>query len=355
MRHSFRSAAVVSLLIAPFLLGAMTHQCGAQPQSASIVEAVRSGADVSLSGETVDSITAGRDVHLKDVTVRGMTTAGRTVRAENSVLSAPLTAGRDVSLVRCPEARDVTAGQTLLMEAVQADGSLRAGRSVVLRQSAVQGDVTAGDYIDANDSRITGVLRIGGTTPTRLENSEVGDIRVSVPFDRSDITTGGGVFIGSGVVVSSNATVQAGNGQTTIHISEGGLSSVNGYTVKGASGKTTVLTPDGAVYINGKRIGAEGPATYDQYRARTQKAPLVQGPGWPTPTGAGGDSQVKSHGKASGSGEKNAPEQRIELLSGTRVSGVIVFEGGNGVVVVYPGAKLAQSPEGARVIRVPIP
>ncbi len=136
--------------------------------------------------------------------------------------------------------------------------------------------------------------------------------------------------MGSGIVIGGNNTA-------TVRVGSTGLSAINGFTVKGAMNQTTVITPEQSIYVNGRKVSGEGPASYQAYQAANPEAPTVYGPGW--------DPSVvsSSHKAATGNSKKKAENKPVvnvlELRNGSTVSGQVQFDSGYGKIVVYPGSQ----------------
>lgn len=354
-------AVVISLLWhtseAPAHQEFMFPDNGASGEAFSAGAIVNSGLDVSLAAQEVQAANAGRDVILRGTTVRRNVAAGRQIQATDCTVQGSLSAGRDVELNHCRSVMRVTAGRDVSLSGTRVESGIEAGHRVRLNDSSVEGDVKAGSGADLKNSRIAGTLYLT-TDRLRLDGSRVTHIRIgeaysmvaqggstgiSINSNGNSVNIGTGVNTGSiignnsiqvqgGGIVSRNGFIGTGNGMGNAMISVGpsSVSNVNGYTVKGASDRTTVITPQGSIYVNGARVSGLGPKTYREFVAMNPDAPAIRGPGWVS----GGAAPVSSS-----PGSEVMPEQVIELVNNSVIAGEVVFEGGNGKILIHPGSE----------------
>lgn len=290
-----------------------------------------SGLDVTLSSQTLSEAAAGRDISLSNVVVEGKLSAGRNVACQGCTLSGSVSAGRDVILEQCPQVHSIASGRNAELRQTQVLSLVSSGNDISLQDVQVESDIHAGNQIQAGNSTIKGVLALGGHY-ARLDHSTAREVRFvenGSGFQNSGnhINT----IIGNGGSMHGSTIISRG-GTSSVHVGPGSLSSVNGYTIKGAVNQTTLITPDQAIYVNGRKVSGEGPSHYGQYLTQHPGAPMVQGPGWSMEL-ASGKADDKVHKQ-----DSKIPVNILELTNNSAIQGQIVFESGYGKVIVHEGS-----------------
>jgi hypothetical protein len=292
--------------------------------------------NVTLGAEETGNVTVGGNVVLNGTTVDGHVLAGRGVDARQCTILGNLSAGRDVTLEGCHSVMSLFAGRsaTLANSTIQKD--VQAGRNLSLEDVVIHGNAEAGHNVTLNSATIDGTLSTA-TPLLILSRSTLNHIRFQVPRGSVSIS-GNGVIMGAGSVVSGNGvSITSMEGRTQVRIGNSGTSSINGYTIKGASGQTTVMTPDNSLYVNGSKVHGDSPETYAQYQEQHPEAPHVVGPGW-IATGSSGDLPALPE-----------PDQILELRDHSVVNGDITFEGGHGKIIVTAGSRFLGEVHGGTV------
>lgn len=295
-----------------------------------------SATDVLLSSQQLTSASAGRDILLNGVVVDGKLAAGRNINCQDCTISGSVAAGYDVQLERCAQVRSVASGHDAALAASRVLSHLSSGNDVHLDDVTVEQTLQAGNQVTARNSTVSGLLSLGGNTAT-LDHSNAQEIRFS-----KDMAWGGGMSNNSSIHI--NRGILGGNvvigghsqGQSRVSVGPNSLSSVNGYTIKGGSEQTTVITPSQSIYVNGHRVTGSDPQTYAAYRADHPDAPQVQGPGWKDGGSLGEQASAKPH-------KKNVNEPVVNILNLTNnsvVQGPVVFESGYGKVRIEKGSQL---------------
>jgi len=284
--------------------------------------------DAVLSGLTSPgALSAGRDIDCRVCRVDGNVSAGRNVRLEQSSQVGSIAAGNDVWL----------ANSRVL-------GSISAGHAITLSQSQVQGSLSTGSEAALQDSSVQGSLSQGGHH-LKLDGSTIGQ---NVYFQGASVSN-----VSDNAIFNNGSTIVSSGSVTRLHYQRGGsfvrvgthsLSRVNGYTVQGAEGQTTVITPQQSIYVNGQKVSGEGPKTYAQFQADNPSAPVVEGPGWPdaasTATSGQQEQQSAARHKTT-TGQAHPPVQNwLELSGNSQINGQVVFESGYGQVLLHPGSWL---------------
>ncbi len=301
-----------------------------------------------LGNEQVQTVSAGRNVTLNGTQVLGNVMAGREVEGSNCSIQGSLMAGRDVQLSNCSSVAAVSAGRALNLSNTTVNGNVSAGTAMTLSGATIHGNASAGGEVSLRNTRIDQTL--SATVPRLvLDSTTVDSIKLGAP----STALNNGVFISSNNnshVITNNSVITSGNGivingrsgNNLVTVGPGSLSNVNGYTVKSSATQTTVITPDGSVYVNGSKVSGDGPASYSEYRTQFTQAPNVHGPGW-------SDDGVSTRNPE----EMGAAmaEQVVELTNNSVVTGNITFEGGRGRVIVHNGSRFEGTVEGGTVQR----
>lgn len=290
-----------------------------------------SGLDVTLSSQTLSTAAAGRDISLNNVVVEGKLAAGRNISCQGCTISGSVSAGRDVLLERCPQVYSISSGRNAELRQIQVLNQVSSGNDITLQDVTVETGLQAGNQVHAGNSTIHGSLSLGGHY-AKLDHSTAAEVRF---IENGSVFNGTGNHITSmvstGNLVNGNVTISRG-GSSYVHVGPGSLSSVNGYAIKGAANQTTIITPEQAIYVNGRKVSGDGPVQYEQYRAQHPGAPVVQGPGW-----AAGQTTDLADAKT-GKSDSKVPVNVLELTNNSVIHGPVVFESGYGKVVVYPGS-----------------
>lgn len=282
-----------------------------------------SATDLQISTQDIDSASVGRDMQLHAVQVDGKLSAGRSVTCTECHILGGVSAGHDVTLEGCPEVRHVSTGRNAEVTRSRVASHIAAGHDVILNNATVEQRVSAGNQVIAEKSSVKGLLSLGGHY-ARLDNSQAGDVLFSQAI--------------TGSVVSSGIQITSGN-SANVNVGPGSLSSINGYTVKGAMSQTTVITPEQDIYVNGAKVSGEGPANYAEYRTRHPEAPSVRGPGWATDSPVAGKAVAKSASKAKADMASKTVVNVLELANGSVVSGQVQFDSGYGKIMVRQGSE----------------
>lgn len=306
-------------------------------------------------------VQAGREVTVINSIVNGYVQAGREITATNSTLQGDAQAGREMTLTNVLAQRGIKAGRDLMITGSQISGhsqsgrdatvisstlvSLSVGRDVSLRGSTIAGLLeAASNELIIIDSQV-GSLRLnpglGNDLNVMVFNGAVGSFSTigqvtvigSTPGG-SRISMGGGSIVmtaGGGVSISGN----------NVRVGVGGQTNVNGFQISGSLGRTTVVTPEGSVYVNGAKVSGDGANTFADYKTTNSRTPNIDGPGW-------SDGARTSGGQAAVPQE---PTQVIILRGNSSISGIVVFVGGNGKIVVERGAQFTGTVQGGVVER----
>jgi hypothetical protein len=271
--------------------------------------------DVLLSGlNTAGALAAARDIHCRDCQVQGNVSAGRDIRFEASPQVGSIAAGRDVALTE-----------------TQVSGSISAGHEVTLAKSRVQGNLSTGSLADLKNSAVQGTLALGGP---RL-NLDASTVARDVYFQGAHSQ---GSTISQIAGYSGGSLIRHHNGGSFVRVGPNSLSRVNGYTVQGGSGQTTVITPGQSIYVNGRKVSGEGPKTYTEARQDDSAAPMVEGPGWSSEQKSSSAAGPDASTQASSAGQPVV--NWLELSHNSQINGQVVFESGYGKVLLHPGSRV---------------
>ncbi|MBY0405060.1 MAG: hypothetical protein K2X66_14260 [Cyanobacteria bacterium] len=222
--------------------------------------------------------------------------------------------------------------------------------------SSTNGDIILGKgFVDGNVSTVHGKVILisaiikGSLTLAskhfKVNNSTINGITLKVPAEQKNNVTlscGGNVTIsyGNSIVVGPNAVIGGQNMGNVIKLLPGARIWENGFNVSATQTETSLITPDGTIYVNGDKVNGPGANTYAEFKKNNPKAPPLQGPGWK-------DEGVK-HPKPDTPPVEvaKAPDQILELESQAIITGDIVFESGNGKLILHPGATFTGKVEG---------
>lgn len=282
-----------------------------------------SATDLQLSTQEIDSASVGRDLLLHAVQVEGKLAAGRNVTCTECQILGGVSAGHDVLLEGCPEVRHVSTGHNAEVTRSRVAANISAGNDVILNDTTVEQRISAGNQVMAEKSNVKGLLSLGGHY-ARLDGSQAADILFSQ-----------GTYTSSSSTSSSSGIQITGGNYANVNVGPSSLSSINGYTVKGAMNQTTVITPEQSIYVNGGKVSGDGPKTYGEYRAAHPEAPSVHGPGWTS------DSPVSAKPVAKGKVDKTPKTviNVLELANGSTVTGQVQFDSGYGKILVRKGSE----------------
>lgn len=350
-----RNTAILLSLLA--LMATGRHSAGAADNSSVVIGAASGagGSDPGVSLRRMASAASGSDLLLNDVMIDGRLAAGRDVACRNCVIEGSVAAGHDVQLERCERVSSVSSGHDAGLIASRVLSHVSSGHNVILEDATVENGLQAGNHVEAQRSTIKGVLALGGHT-LRLDASTADEIRFAGTGGgnyRISNSFNSGIIIGNSII-GNNSVIVGGNrifgrsGSSHVSVGRNSLSSVNGYTIKGAPDRTTVITPDQGIYVNGRRVSGSGPKTYAEYAAANPGAPGVQGPGW---ADNGGD-DVSNSGKSSSGASGNAVVNTLELVNNSVVSGPVVFESGYGEIRVESGSRFTGKVTNGRVVHI---
>lgn len=302
--------------------------------------------DRVLGSGPINRVLSGRNVVLNGTSVLGSVMAGRSVKATNCHIRDSLSAGRDIELNGCNTTESISAGRRVALSHTTANRNVTAGSDLTLVHSIVNGNVTARRVAAIENSRIGETLSVANSRLV-LDGSQVHNIQLARPEiamvvtgNQSNVSINHGVISSGGgnlIVNGNRVIVSPGYGQTIAAFGSGSVSNLNGYTVRSLQDKTTVITPDGNVYINGRKVSGDGPELYSDYQARDPGAPRIQGSGWP-------DNQALEENSPS-----SEPVQIVELVRNSIVTGLVRFEGGHGKIIVYKGSRFEGRVEGGLV------
>lgn len=309
-------------------------------------EQIFSARDISAGNQQFESITTGRDAILKGTSVSGNIQVGRSLKAQHCRIQNQLTVGRDATLDHCTLVSNIQAGRNLILENTTVEHDVEAGRQLKLLNAVIKGNASAGGAVEIRNSKIGNTLSAAAPY-LALHQATLNHLHLHQPYSAvqtqfSTPVSRQTVFSNQGVVVTGrvhNSVLQHHGGKATVAVGAHSVSHVNGYTVKSTEQQTTVLTPHGAIYVNGHKVSGEGPAQYEQFRAAHSEAPSIEGPGWSS------GALVTGHQKL----QENGFVQIVELFSNSHIQGNITFESGQGKVIVHPGSKFEGQVHGGTV------
>ncbi|MBK8189952.1 MAG: hypothetical protein IPK79_05825 [Vampirovibrionales bacterium] len=325
-----------ALLLAIALTVALTMGShGAQALNPSAVTPRTSAASPTPPEEVylrqvVGTIGSGKDVSLQGTTVTGPVMTGRSIRGAHCV-TADLIAAQRVELDDC-QSGNVIAGQFAVLRNSRINGYVQAVKYLDILNSHIAGDALASGAATIQDASIDGILTVYANSLT-LTRVTVGGIRMGKsPLSQSPLT------------VSGATVTRLDNGRTLLRLgSEGASASVSGFQAQSGSQTTTLTTPEGFRFQNGRCAASPcgGFPSYDAYLAMRPAAPLVEGPGWES-----------SRQTAEPTGTSSSAALSVEYLAleaGSVVKGDVIFASGAGRVLVKPGARIEGSVVGGRL------
>jgi hypothetical protein len=241
-------------------------------------------------------------LQLNDVEALGPVVISGPLSASNSSFLQPVTVSRDATLTNVTLQKPLTVGRKLIATNLKSAST-----------------VTVASTVSLKDSDISGAVHAGGAT-VRLSNTQL-----------ETLTIHGATGSRTSLFQSASFAQGSSNSSSKVVVGSRSSSLVNGFQVRSTQTSTTVITPEGYVYQNGKRLGEQGALSYGAYRSSVSSAPLVQGPGW---------SLVMNELAASTTAEKTATEptpvarsgQSVYLDNKSSISKTIEFESPGGVV-----------------------
>jgi hypothetical protein len=224
-----------------------------------------------------------------------------------------------------------------------------------MQDSTITGDATVGGSVQLANAEVSGTLHVA-SSQLDLRQARLGALDLQWPATTSLVNNsfhgsslsiqGGSIQSGSGMIVrGSRVSVTGRDNQTHISVGPDSVTTLNGMTVRGSGDQTTVITREGWVYVNGKKVSGSGPETYAGYRVAIPSAPVIEGPGWTegSPTAdASGIPATKP---------QEAVLQTVTLGEGTVVRGNITFGSGQGQVKVLPGAQFTGQVVGGKLVK----
>jgi hypothetical protein len=293
----------------------------------ALAESYSSAQDLTLSSQSVSTAAAGRDIVLSNVTVEGKLSAGRNIDCKGCTVAGSVSAGRDVSLEQCETVYSIASGRDTNLSQTKVASHISSGHNVQMSDVIVEKGLSAGNEVEADNSTINGLLSLGGHY-LKLNKTTTDDIHFN---DHANFNSSGNT-IQVNTHVRGNVTINQGH-TSLVKIGTSGLSSVNGYTIKGTADQTIIITPDQTIYVNGKKVSGNGPKTYEQYMTEHPGAPTVHGPGWSS-------DQPDSPQKAEGNKPTDkTPVNILDLMNNSVINGQVIFESGYGKIRVYPGSE----------------
>ncbi len=279
-----------------------------------------SATDLQLSAQNLGSVSVGRDMQLHAVQVEGKLAAGRDVTCTQCEIQGGIAAGHNVLLEGCPQVGSISSGHNTEITGSQIANNIASGNDILLNGSTAAQRVSAGNQVLSENSTIKGLLKAGGHY-IRLDHSQAADVL----FSNSNQLSMGGIQV-------------SGNSHSVVSVGASSLSSINGYTVKGAMNQTTLITPEQAIYVNGVKVSGEGSRFYADYRAAHVEAPVVEGPGWARELSMVAPASSKPKAQKLDKTPKTVVNV-LELTNNSVVSGLVQFESGYGKIVVHKGSQ----------------
>lgn len=257
---------------------------------------------------------------------------------------------------------NVSAGEDILLEQIHQVGKVTAEwGGVQIEKAQTVGRVNAKTHIKVIEAQKVGDLsttqgavhaqkcgsisKINGYGGVVVESCpQVAGVRSDIgPVTIKNSEVQGPVQVKNGNLTIENARIQSlillkpgsGGGSTVVNTSGGMINStINGFNVSsyGSVSLTTVTTPEGITYLNGRKSSGEGPMTYAGYRRQhPEDAITIQAPGW-----------VEQPADLPVEGGDLPPT--LEVLDLTQFAnttiGEIIFQSGQGKVLVPAGFDL---------------
>lgn len=282
-----------------------------------------------LGNQTVaGSLSTSGGADLNGTIVNGSLSVGGRAALNRIVLEGHLNSGGHLQLSESSIGGNVNTGGRAEIVETNIKGSLNAGSGLRLVESEVEGDVRTRGRPEIISSRIEGVL-YSAASELALDAAVVNSICMNVPSGIAGSGAMSGnrnVFVGNGMIVGRNNIVGnqivSSGGGSVAHVGPGSVMSINGYRISATLETTTLIIPDGTVYVNTQKVYGGGSPQYSDYRADHPEAPRVQGPGW--------EVEVAS---------ADAPLQVVRLRGQSMVLNEVRFEGGHGKLIVEKGSR----------------
>ncbi len=301
---------------------------------------------LTLEKGSSSPVVAGKNVQLNGTVVEGSVTAGRHVSGQGCMLNGKIRAGGSVSLKDCAEVQEIVAGKNVSLSGTRVNRDIKAGDHLILEDSQVFRNALSGGDVRLLNSMIHGELGTGGKH-IQLENSTVQEIRAYGDGHTSSSVISNVGILSQSVIGNNSSIIQNQHGhRAMVSMGNQGLSSINGYTVKSQNNQTTVMTPEGAIFVNGQKVSGNGPDDYTEYQALHTDAPNVQGPGW------GASAAHSSAHSSRATLDTILDTITVELSGNSSVLGDIRFERIPGKVILHPGSKVQGNIYGGSVQRL---
>jgi hypothetical protein len=352
--------------VSPFLAIASKQHSQTAPHFTGMI--VTHGDDVVRKNTTLDGgiKTNSGDITLKAVVLKGSikTNSGDVeLKANTQVTGDIITNSGEVSLQTGSVGGNIqTNDGDISLELTSIGGSvLSESGSIGLGEMTVEQNVTTtyGD-IDLVKSNIKGTLTFASKKFKVAEGNILNTIHLKMPQEGSSVSgssfsgvnnnifVGGNIF--NSVISGGNVIIGGRNMGNVMGVGPGSITQVNGFQASATQTETRLTTPDGSIYVNGDKVHGPGEDTYTEFKKNHPKAPTIQGPGWKE---EGVKPKTKAESSATGSStaeteakKPKVPDQILELKAGSTVTGKVVFESGNGKVIVHPGAIFSNQVEG---------
>jgi hypothetical protein len=235
---------------------------------------------------------------------------------------------------------NVFAGQNLTLLDSEIHGNLKAGGSGKIERSQIFGSINIGKNLTVVSTHVSGSVSVRHHADLKGLDMPNGNIATSSP--NLKLTDSRVKNIRMAPRLTSHLYTKGHDGKTHsphegyVYLEPGSVLSAGGFHFQSTDKTTSVRTPEGFLYENGLLIkGKAAPTSYAAYRVLHPGTPLVKGPGWPTqPRGNG--SAISATGKRT----------QVILSQSSLVTGQILFDEGNGLVIIEPGSKLTGTVEG---------
>ncbi len=275
-------------------------------------------ADVDTYGkETLSNIGSGKNLELNETTVTGPVMTGKNVTGHHCRLGHVI--GREVTLSHC-QVKQISATKAVVLLDTVVDGRINAGGNSEFIDSTVEGDVVLRESAIIKNSVLKGKLTVM-TDRLTVEGSKISSIHLR--HGKSGMT--------HHVMITGGSVTKGPDGRTLLKVQGNGKAIFGGFALEGVEEGTQMKTPEGFIYLNGQRVGVEGPETYGTYQSTHSDAPAIEGPNWV-------DGIVVESVPPKETALDTEPLQVIELTKGTVVTGNIEFGSGHGQVRVMEGA-----------------
>lgn len=298
-------------------------------------ESFTSSGSVKLGAETISgSVNTGGGATLEGTTVNGsMNVAGQALLRDATVHG------------------NVNAAGGLEAKNAHFNANVNSGGLAEVEHSVVEGNLNVGGQPKLDHSQVFGTFSTASDNVT-VVGSRLKDIRITESgFNVSSNTRVFSNYGNNTNIVGNNVTTTTSTriSRSSSHVSvgPGSVSNINGFKVTATPTETTVITRDGSIYVNGKKVHGSGPNTYGELRAQAPETPSIQGPGWQE------SPEVLGKSNEGQSSKKGLPATHIiRLTDNSEISGDIVFEGGQGKLIIEKGSVFTGKVEGGTVERL---